>query len=55
MSDLPYTRWRAAMWWGVGYSNGLSGEDLANPEQLDEVYREEYEKGLAFGRETAGR
>ena len=41
---------RAAMWWLVGLSNGLSGEEIANPEQLDELYREDYERGLKQGR-----
>jgi hypothetical protein len=53
--EPPYTIWRAAMWWGVGYSNGLSGEELANHLQLDDKYREAYEKGLEHGREVAGR
>ena len=44
---------RAAMWWLVGYSNGKTGEELANPEQLDELYREDYERGQTTGREAS--
>lgn len=40
---------RAAMWWLVGYSNGLAGEFIANPDQLDEMYREDYERGVEHG------
>lgn len=55
MTEEGKKRWRAAMWWGVGYSNGLSGEELANPQQLDPMYVEDYERGLKHGQETAGR
>jgi hypothetical protein len=43
--------WRAAMWWRVGYSNGLSGEELSNPQMLDAVYQEAYDRGLRAGKE----
>jgi hypothetical protein len=43
--------WRASMWWRVGFSNGLSGEELANPAMLDELYRDDYTAGLLAGKE----
>lgn len=42
---------RASMWWRVGYSNGKSGEELANPAMLDPQYQPDYERGLAAGKE----
>ena len=45
--------WRAAMWWLTGYSNGRSGEELANPTMLDAEYQEDYERGLKAGRKAA--
>ena len=44
--------WRAAMWWLTGYSNGKSGEELANPQQLDALYQEDYDRGLRAGRKA---
>lgn len=44
-----YLTWRAAMWWLVGYSNAKSGEELANPAQMDEQYREDYDRGHEAG------
>lgn len=47
-----YLTWRAAMWWRVGFSNGASGDKLANPDQLDEEYKTDYEAGLKAGKES---
>ena len=47
-----YLPWRAAMWWLAGYSNGKSGEELANPEQLDPEYQDDYDRGLRVGKEA---
>ena len=44
--------WRGAMWWLTGYSNGLAGEELSNPDMLDELYRQDYEEGVAAGEEV---
>lgn len=48
---MTYLTWRAAMWWNVGFSNAVSGEELANPDQLDEQYRSAYERGYKAGKE----
>ena len=49
--DPTWVAFRGAMWWLVGLSNGKSGEELANPDQLDPVYQDDYDRGLTAGKE----
>lgn len=49
-----YIAWRAALYWIVGFSNELSGEEMATP--MDELYEADYESGRAAARDKkAGR
>lgn len=50
MSELAhYLSHTAAMWWLTGYSNGRSGEELANPQHLDPQYKDDYQRGYDLG------
>lgn len=51
MLDPTWLQFRGAMWWLVGWSNGKSGEELANPDQLDPQYQEDYDRGYNVGAE----
>jgi hypothetical protein len=51
MTDATWLAFRGAMWWLTGYSNGKSGEELANPQQLDPQYQDDYDRGQEAGKE----
>jgi hypothetical protein len=51
MTDATWLAWRASMWWLTGYSTGKSGEELANPQQLDPQYQDDYDRGHEAGEE----
>ena len=52
MPDATWLQFRGAMWWLVGYSNGKSGEELANADQLDPQYQDDYDRGKSHGEKS---
>lgn len=44
---MEVTRWRGSLWWQVGYSVALSGEELVT--EVPPEYQNEYDRGRAAG------